>query len=203
MNVILAFTDGDQWRPGIGDPSVMGWITVAMYALGCGTCIVAAKNSRATKPEQPKAVFWGVLAAILLILGINKQLDLQTWLTLTAKRVALAQGWYEGRRVLQLVFIALIGIMGLVGFYLMWRLVKTHWTDLWLPLAGFFLLLSFVLIRAASFHHVDAMLKWEVGGFKMNWVLELGAISLIIIGAVGRLRRSKPGVQAAAYRVQA
>lgn len=31
-----------RWRPEIGDPSVMGWLTVAAYALAAGTAWLAA-----------------------------------------------------------------------------------------------------------------------------------------------------------------
>ena len=44
----------------------------------------------------------------------------------------------------------------------------------------------FILIRAASFHHVDRMLGEQVMCLKMNWILELGGISLILLGAVKR-----------------
>lgn len=51
----------------------------------------------------------------------------------------------------------------------------------WVALSGIVLLFSFVVIRAASFHHVDQFLG--AGPFKMNWVLELGSIGIIAFAA--------------------
>jgi hypothetical protein len=46
--------------------------------------------------------------------------------------------------------------------------------------AGLFLLLTFIVVRAISFHHVDVFLKSGIAGLKMNWLLELGGISLVV-----------------------
>jgi hypothetical protein len=42
-------------------------------------------------------------------------------------------------------------------------------------------LVSFVLIRAASFHHVDLLLR--AGPVRLNWVFELTGIGLIALAA--------------------
>ena len=34
---------GDRWRPGIGDPTVLGWATVVAYALSFVLCVVACQ----------------------------------------------------------------------------------------------------------------------------------------------------------------
>jgi hypothetical protein len=44
-------------------------------------------------------------------------------------------------------------------------------------------LLSFVAIRAASFHHVDILLSAHLAGLKLNWILELGGIAFVAFGA--------------------
>ena len=66
-----------------------------------------------------------------------------------------------------------------------------HTRELFLPIAGLALLLSFVLIRAASFHHMDQFLRFRLAGLKMNWILELGAISLVAMAAARHRRRPK------------
>ena len=40
--LLLAETVADGWRPGIGDPTALGWITVAAYLLGAVACGRAA-----------------------------------------------------------------------------------------------------------------------------------------------------------------
>src|SRR3569833_3825399 len=96
--IFLGFTDADHWRPGIGDPTVVGWVTVIAYAVAAVLCLQSALRILHVKDAGPRVVFWSVLAVIMLLLGINKQLDLQTWFTLEGKKLALSEGWYNHRR---------------------------------------------------------------------------------------------------------
>jgi hypothetical protein len=179
--VIFAFTDGDVWRPGIGDPTVMGWITVVAYFAAALLCF-RQTIAKGTSASREKKVFWSTLTILLVFLGFNKQLDLQTLLTLTGRRIALAQGWYGKRRVIQFIFVVVIAIGGLLSVVVMGTFVRRH-PELRLALVGLITLLVFVVVRAASFHHVDQVINLHVGGVKMNVVLELGAIALVSLGA--------------------
>ena len=51
----------------------------------------------------------------------------------------------------------------------------------------------FVVVRAASFHHVDSLLGTWVFGVKMNWVLELPGPILVALVARRRRRTALPG----------
>jgi hypothetical protein len=98
---MLAFTDDSQWRPGIGDPTLMGWVTVAAYFITAVFCWKSARaedlRARRNSARSREALFWWAVFCFLFLLGVNKQLDLQTWFTLSAKHVALKTGWYEQR----------------------------------------------------------------------------------------------------------
>ena len=185
---MLAFTDGDVWRLGIGDPTIMGWVTVAAYFTVAMLCLREVIHGRRVKAAPEKVLFWGTLTALLVFLGFNKQLDLQTLLTLTGRRIAIAQGWYENRRMVQVFFVGCVAVGGFLSVALMRRLVHKH-ADLRLPLLGLVVLLAFVVVRAASFHHVDQLINFRMAGIRMNWVLELGAIALVAIGAAQARRR--------------
>jgi hypothetical protein len=182
--VLFAFTEADHWRPGIGDPTVVGWVTVLAYCIAMIVCCQSAKRAVMVKRDGREFIFWSILAISMLLLGINKQLDLQTWLTLAGKDLALSEGWYKHRRPVQLVFIIFVAFAGAAGYLGMSRLVQRRRAELRLPLLGFFFVICFVVVRAASFHHIDQFLKFDIGGFRMNWLLELGGISLVIIGAL-------------------
>ena len=118
---LFAYTDADGWHLGIGDPTAVGWLTVAAYFFAAFLSWKAAGRARAPGGWPPQAVFWVGLAALLVMLGINKQLDLQTWFTLAAKRAAQSQGWYENRRIVQFLFILALGAGSLFAVYLAWR----------------------------------------------------------------------------------
>lgn len=183
---LLAFTDGDQWRAGIGDPSLMGWVTVAAYFIAGALCLrLALQAGRGDGNWRSReGVFWLVLCLAMFFLGINKQLDLQTWFTLTLRKLSRSQGWYEYRRPLQVVFILLLATGGVVGCRLLYLLTRGRMRENSVALAGIVFVTCFVMIRAASFHHVDLFLKRDVAGVRMNWVLELTGIGLIIANAL-------------------
>lgn len=173
--MLFAFTDGDVWRPGIGDPGVMGWVTVAAYLAAAIACWLAAQSS--SKPSE--RALWLLLAVAMCFLGINKQLDLQTWFTITMRRLALAQGWYESRRALQFVFILFVAGAGLLSCAGLFRVARRHTRIELLAVLGLAFVAAFVIVRAASFHHVDLFLKSSLGGVRMNWLFELSGIVLI------------------------
>jgi hypothetical protein len=182
MEEMFAFTDGDVWRLGIGDPTVMGWVTVAAYF---GTAFLCARHffeARRGAFAPERTFFWGVLTAMLVFLGFNKQLDLQTLLTLSGRRVFIELGLYEYRRIVQAFFVIVVAITGFAAAVLMRGLVRRQ-KDLKLPLLGFVLLVVFVVVRAASFHHMDQLINFHFAGVRMNWLLELGAIGLLALGA--------------------
>jgi len=132
---------------------------------------------------------WYFIAFFTLALGMNKQLDLQTWLTVFVRKLATSQGWYDRHRLVQGWFIA--GIVGVALILILWLgwLSRSAWHHYRLALVGVVFLASFVVIRAASFHHVDHMLGWTLAGWRMNWLLELGGIGCIAFAATGQLLR--------------
>lgn len=175
----LAATEDGRWHAGIGDATIFGWVTVGFYLLAVARCVVKAN---ASKKFGGNYQFWWYLAAFLLFLGINKQLDLQSWFTETLKDSAQAHGWYEHRRPVQVAFIVALGfgmLLALISFRLFlantWRNYKLTWV-------GIIFLCTFIMVRAASFHHVDLLIDDEILGLRINVLMEIGAILLIIVG---------------------
>ena len=56
----------------------------------------------------------------------------------------------------------------------------------WLALLGTAAVLAFVLIRAASLHHIDRFIGQRILGLTWNWVLEMGGISLVLVASEWR-----------------
>lgn len=188
---IGATTINGDWKPEIGDPTLMGWFTVFAYfatSLLCGLCARATFRIPKRFSLHSAHWYWWGLAVVLLILAINKQLDLQTWFTITAKKMALNQGWYRERRIVQLLFIGwlIFGVLAAIAW------VKNRlghiWKDFKLILGGLLFLSAFIIVRATSFHHVDQVLHFDLAGFKMNWLLELSGIILIACGTIQYLK---------------
>lgn len=164
---------GVAWSPGIGDPSLMGWLTVAAYFAGASLWFIR----RPAMPAQAhRAVL--ILGGGLLVLGINKLFNLSGAVTAWFQTLAYQGQWYDQRRVAQAAVILFLLAMGMVlAIYL-------YFTTTALPggiraaLFGLAFLAILVIVRAASLHAVDALLFRPVAGIKLNWVLELFGIAL-------------------------
>ena len=177
-----------NWSPGIGDPTIGGWITVVLYALAAWAChrISRLERRRLVALSANERLIWRLLASGMIALGINKQLDLQSALTELGRILALEYGWYENRRQYQEAFIAAVPIIGLTVLIAMLILVRASPRPTLWACTGAAGLIVFVAIRAASFHHVDKILGWHLGGLPLNWVLEMGSLSVIGWSALRR-----------------
>ena len=197
-----------RWSPGIGDPTMFGWVIVAGYLVAAWLCYRASAGPSSDASHEGAAAWrerllWRILVGVIIALGINKQLDLQSGVTELLRIAARGQGWYRFRREYQAAFIAALAIVTVIGWG---SLVAFSWTlSRSVKIAGFGLCMlgAFVVMRAASFHHVDALFRHRVLSLKLEGILELGGIGVIAFGAVQRMILSSPARPAAVPRVQA
>ena len=183
-----AYGDG-RWHAGIGNPTILGWLTVAVYLVAVFCCV---KQARVVKMRGGGTKFWIFLAIILLLLAINKQLDLQSWLTQATKGSALANGWYEYRELVQIALISIIGLSLLIVGVTSRLYLVSSWRHYPLAWVGAILLFAFILMRAASFHHFDIFINQDILGIKINVIIEIGAVLLIILGAIFNKKLANP-----------
>jgi hypothetical protein len=179
-----------RWQPAIGDPSFLGWFTAAAY-LACA--ILALFSARAHRTRERRSfIFWSLVSGWMLLLAINKQLDLQTLVTEIGRRIAWHQGWMAQRRVVQFWFIVGFGLLSLTGFAWFVYALRDLCKRFRLAFIGLFFLLSFILLRAAGFHHFDEDLHFRFLNLKINGVLELSGIFIISAAAIRILLHGGP-----------
>ena len=175
----------DRWRLHFGDQNVFGWTITVTYFLVSFLCLRAALYSVKNGQSNLRAdrIMWLCIAFILLMLGINKQLDLQTLLTSVGREIAKAQGWYYMRRKVQAVFVLIAALSCVLIMVVMFRRFKDMLRQNRLVFVGLVCLAAFILIRTASFYHVDYMFRKHdiFMALNMKIICELGA--LIIVGA--------------------
>lgn len=165
-----------HWVPKIGDPTIIGWVTVAAYfivALICFRAVFLSQDDKSVKH------FWLYLTFFLVALGINKQFDLQTLLVITSRDLAFEQGWYEGRRIVQTIFILLISFLSIIGLNTLLKKYKNTRMEIKVALISSTILLIFVLARALSFHYIDTFINIKLIGVKINVLLELASLITI------------------------
>ena len=190
---LVEFIDQLRWRPTIGDPSVMGWLTVAGYIVAAISCGRTALQTPITPgPARNRRLTWLVMTAVMAALALNKQLDLQSLLTDIGRVAARHQGWYAERRSFQKwLVLGTLALSGLTVSFLIFRF-QTFWKQNVLLAAGIALLTTFIIVRAISFHHVDTLLKTKVVGIKLNWAFELGGITIITLASIRTRRTGSP-----------
>jgi hypothetical protein len=97
----------------------------------------------------------------------------------------------EQRRQVQFWFIVCLGTLVVASFLLFIRIMRDLFRRFILAFIGLFFLISFIMIGAVSFHHVDQMLRFTILNVRMNWLLELSIIYIILVAAVIDMYRAK------------
>jgi hypothetical protein len=180
----LAMIDG--WSPGIGDPTVWGWLTVVNYL---AAFIVAI---RAARTDWQNSRFWIFVTFTMLLLGINKQLDLQTLFTDIGRDVAYHEGWYQERRVVQKIFIEGLSALTVLGCCVLLMLFRRSGLQVLFAMVGMAILFAFIVARAASFHYMDRALGLTFLAMTLNhWAENLG-ILIVFLGALSATSKKPP-----------
>ncbi|WP_422061273.1 hypothetical protein [Sphingopyxis sp.] len=174
------------------------WVTVTAYLLAAIVSAWAATHA-SLRREARERTFWQVTAVLLVFLGINELLDLQTLLTMIGRANAKANGWYpEHRRIQYLFIIGLTVATAVAGLVVLWLTRRAH-AMVRLALMGLGFIGLFVLLRAASFHHFDDLLGRGAPSFNWGSIQEMAGI--IIVAGAAALYTRKPRGKTMRWRV--
>lgn len=188
----MEFFQHIRWRPEIGDPTFMGWFTVFAYAMAAFTALLAAvRTGSAPQAAGASRRTWKAIAVLMLLLCVNKQLDLQSLFTDVGRVFAWKYGWYERRREFQKWFVIGVLVFSSATTLLLAVRFRGFWKKSPLLGAGLAFLLTFIVVRAISFHHVDVFLNHAVAGVRMNWFLELSGIAMVWLAALLDIRKAR------------
>jgi hypothetical protein len=178
----------------MGDPSLSGWVITIAYFCSFFLCIAAGVCMRAKEERRfsfSRVRLWYIFSGVMLVFGINKQLDFQTLLNQVGSRLAKVQGWYEYRRAVQLLFIAVIFAVFVLFIVYMLRKLRGNWRHFTATIIGILTVLVWVMVRAALMQQVDfTIFHTYVHGHRMlNHFVEFGGIVLTGLGALIALIR--------------
>ena len=129
------------------------------------------------------AFFWKLMIVLLALLCCASLLDLQGFMHLAGKELAISEGWYRRRRVFQIIILLWLVASSLgVAAYLTWLQRKMSW-GYHLALIGVFYLLGLQAVRAISLHHVDKVLALQWHGMLINDLMEYAGIIAMMFAA--------------------
>ena len=168
-----------EWTLGIGDPTIIGWTVCAAYAYASWRCLTAGAQANTTRAAGLTR-FWLACAFVLLLLSLNKQLDLQKIFTQMARALAREQGWYKSRKPVQFAVLGAALLIVLALSCWMMFLLRTHWRKVAFALGGFFVISTYIAMRATSHHDIDALMR--AGPVPLRDSMELCGIALICWG---------------------
>jgi len=113
---------------------------------------------------------------------------LQVVLTALAKAHAQANGWYEGRRQVQYVFVIALAAAAVVATGLLIWWTRRMPNPIRWAMLGFTSIGAFIVVRAASFHHIDDLLGSGWQAFNFGSIQEMAGIIIIGASALGYAR---------------
>jgi len=191
MTYFLSVIVNGHWRPGIGDPTIIGWLITGLYLTATVLCGICAWRSDRISPinhNNHHRIFWWALTVFMLLMAINKQLDLQSWLMLVGRKVARSHGWYSKRKIIKIWFAMGIAAFSLIlTTCLIWTFRKIL-KNYGLAMLGIILLLTFIVIRAGAFH--PKIFTWDQEVYIHN-ILEIISIVFISTSALIDILRNK------------
>jgi hypothetical protein len=177
----------NRWSPRIGDPTSWGWLTVAVYAL----CALLALRLVLRAGPGRERQFWVMMTILMVFLGVNKELDLQTAVTMMGRCMAQLQGWYQDRQVVQRQLIVGLLAATLIGFALGLYLMRRHLLSHGVAMLGVASVAGFVAVRAVGIHQFDSLINTRVMDLRFNFIFEMTGLVLIALNAIVLLMMSR------------
>ena len=201
QTAVLATVRAGSWHWGLGDPSLGAVVVTVLYLVTSATCFVVARrfHRSATAGESSANVMveysiWYGLAMLLFALGVNKQADFQTLLTIYGRDILRSLDLYEQRRQIQQTFIAAVALAAAIcAAGTVWFVRVTSWACR-TAVVGFILQLCFVVVRAASFHNVDRLPGIRLPSIKLNLLFESFGLLIVLVSAICALQAGQRDV---------
>jgi hypothetical protein len=166
-----------------------GFIFIASWVVFGGYLIVALLSALCVRAAVQAAdpgigvQTWALMVVFLLAMGLNKQLDLHSGVLAWAKQVAKSQNWFEQRFLVHLIFVASVGVIGLIVLVGLRRVLVDAWRHHRPAIFGTVTLLVAIAIRLMTLPAFEKWFGWRLS-WNHNWLIELIGIALIAWAAI-------------------
>ncbi len=157
-------------------------------ALAAGWAALACRRARQGARPGGDGRAWGVVAALFLALAASRAIQAGPWLGGELRRLARANGLYQGRRPYQIAATVVLAAFAAgaftVGLRALWETLKRYR----LAVSCIAVIVASAAIRFVSLHEVDA---WNR---EWPWVrvsIDLATSALAIVAALARIRQAR------------
>lgn len=132
---------------------------------------------------------WQIFSAGLFLMSLYTFLGGEQALLFWMRGMARTEGWYELRRPVQLMALAVMLVAGFQGFSRIWSIALGSELPLALALAtaGMGMLTFVFCLHLVSYHYTDAVLDHDLSGLRIARWLELSGLGLVLLGALLKL----------------
>ena len=168
----------DVWRFRANDPGTLSWIAVCAYLSTAALCWRAAKNDLQSRE------MWARFAIVLAVLGLNKQLDLQTLFINSVRSLTHDPGWYTDRSPVKRLCIHVLTSVSFWGTGWMFWQKRNQWRAVGFVCAGSAMLIAYISLRASPLPHAGQLPVRSTSGAQLGQsILELTGLLFIALGA--------------------
>lgn len=172
-------TEVYRWRLGIGDPTIEGWLICTLYFIGFILSFKKSINVKVNSTVSHKT--WTFISLTLLFLSLNKQLDLQTLISDTGRAIAINLELMEQRHIFKRVFILVVALCGIIFLIKYKENVVSFNKNYHLAFVGMTTLITFVFLRAISFHIFSDTFNNMLENIYFFKALELTSILILLL----------------------
>ncbi|KAA5546247.1 hypothetical protein FYK55_05005 [Roseiconus nitratireducens] len=171
----------DGWRI-LGDPDPISLFVTFAYLAVATMALVQSRRSAGRPSIAPSSRQWMLVGILFLVLGINKQADLQTFVIDGGKWLARASGLYDHKLALRAAFtvlvLAVVGILARPS----WKLLRQAMHQksslvtrlLWLAVVT---QIGFVCLRVVM---ISLLAPWISDAWWVD-LLELTGIAILLV----------------------
>lgn len=184
-----------QWRG--GDPTALAWTCALAYLAAGIACLVVAKRHWAVRSRGPTdAGVWLSLGGLLVLLGVNKEADLQTILVHLGRDGAHALGLYPYKYYIGAAFFVAVTLLGATGLWRSRQRLREFVDAHPFALGGLAFIGLYTLVRFAAIVHLGP--AWFVGLEEVAAfvALEIVGSGLILGAAIRALQAEVTGTGA-------
>jgi hypothetical protein len=171
-----------NWWPHLGDPSWSGLGLTALYIVASLLFLRAILTRGGWLPRE--RLLWVVCTLAVVVLAINKQLDLQQTIVWVGRCVAKQEGWFDQRLVFQRNFGMTVLALITAGILALGWASRAVLKPNWPLILGMALMTGFVMLQVTRFEQLSGDLAKAMVSLKLHRITEGTALCVLIWSAL-------------------